>query len=98
MVMDGMSASQVSQKLGVSEGLLYKWKQRQVEALQDSHSAIDAQALVAENQQLRKQLQRAEKINEILKKRWGTLRRRNVRCDTSHEVSSDQDTGVFDRD
>ena len=26
MVMDGLSAAKVSQQLGVSEGLLYKWK------------------------------------------------------------------------
>ncbi len=71
MVMDGMSASQVSQRLGVSEGLLYKWKQQQVKALQVSPSGLDAQALVAENEHLRKQLQRAEKINEILKKTVG---------------------------
>ena len=68
MVMDGMPASQVSQKLGVSEGLLYKWKQQQVGAMSVSDSDLDPQALVSENEQLRKQLARAEKINEILKK------------------------------
>ena len=74
MIMDGMSASQVSQKLGVSEGLLYKWKQQQVGAMSVSDSDLDPQALVSENEQLRKQLARAEKINEILKKRWRSLR------------------------
>jgi len=68
MIMDGMTASEVSQKLGVSEGLLYKWKQQQVGAMSVSDSDLDAQALVSENEQLRKQLARAEKINEILKK------------------------------
>ncbi|MEO6908744.1 MAG: transposase [Abditibacteriaceae bacterium] len=68
MLMEGMSAPAVSQKLGVSEALLYKWKQLQVSKLKPSDSVLDPQALVSENEQLRKQLARAEKINEILKK------------------------------
>ena len=36
-----------------------------------SDTGLDPQALVSENEQLRKQLQRAEKINEILKKTVG---------------------------
>jgi transposase-like protein len=68
MVMEGMTASQVSQQLGVSEALLYKWKQLQVSKLAPSDAVLDPQALVSENEQLRKQLARAEKINEILKK------------------------------
>jgi transposase len=71
MVMDGLSAAKVSQQLGVSEGLLYKWKQQQVGAMQVSDTGLDPQALVSENEQLRKQLARAEKINEILKKTVG---------------------------
>ena len=68
LMMEGMTASQVSQKLGVSEGLLYKWKQLQVSKLAPSDVVLDPQALVSENEQLRKRLVRAEKINEILKK------------------------------
>jgi len=68
MVMEGMTASQVSQKLCVSEALLYKWKQLQVSKLKPSSASLDPQTLVSENEQLRKQLARAEKINEILKK------------------------------
>ena len=71
MVMEGMSASHVSQKLDVSEGSLYKWKHQQVGAMKVSDTGLDPQALVSENEQLRKQLQRAEKINEILKKTVG---------------------------
>ena len=71
MVMDGLSAAKVSQQLGVSEGFLYKWKQQQVGAMQVSDTGLDPQALVSENEQLRKQLARAEKINEILKKTVG---------------------------
>jgi hypothetical protein len=33
-----------------------------------SETGLDPQSLVSENEQLRKQLARAEKINEILKK------------------------------
>lgn len=68
MVMEGLSASVVSQKLGVSESLLYKWKHQQIRAMQVSEAGMDPQALVAENEQLRKQLAQAEKINDILKK------------------------------
>lgn len=68
MVMEGLSASVVSQKLGVSESLLYKWKHQQIRAMQASEAGMDPQALVAENEQLRKQLAQAEKINDILKK------------------------------
>ena len=71
MVMEGMSASSVSQKLGVSEGLLYKWKQQQVGAAKVTESSLDMKSLVSENERLRKQLERAEKINEILKKTVG---------------------------
>ena len=67
MVMEGMTALQVSEKLGVREGLLYRWKSEQVSKLKPSDAALDPQALVSENEQLRKQLARAEKINEILK-------------------------------
>ncbi|MEO6908256.1 MAG: transposase [Abditibacteriaceae bacterium] len=70
MVMEGMSAPAVSQKLGVSEGLLYKWKQQQVGA-KVSENGLDMQSLVSENEQLRKRLERSEKINEILKKTVG---------------------------
>lgn len=80
MVMDGMSAPAVSQKLGVSEGLLYKWKQQQVGAMKVSQTGLDAQALVSENEQLRKQLARAEKINEILKKTVGYF------AETEHQL------------
>jgi len=68
MVLEGMTALQVSQKLGVSEGLLSKWKHQQVDAMKVSETGLDPQSLVSENEQLRKQLARAEKINEILKK------------------------------
>ena len=68
MVMEGMNAPQVSQKLGIGVGLLYKWKQEQVDAMKVPEGSLDPQALVSENESLRKQLQRSEKINEILKK------------------------------
>lgn len=45
-VMDGMSAPAVSQKLGLSQGLLYKWKQQQVGVMEVSGAGLDIQELV----------------------------------------------------
>ena len=65
LVMEGMSAAEVSQQLGVRSGLLYRWKQQQAISTQIPGVDADAQAMIAS---LRKQLARSEKINEILKK------------------------------
>lgn len=70
LVLEGMSAPEVSRKLGVDSGLLYKWKQQHVSAVSPSEG-LDPQALVAELELVRKRLRRSEEINEILKKTVG---------------------------
>ena len=72
MIMDGESAPDVSEKLGVKTGMLYKWKREHLAEL-DGSSAQGVGAsptqMAAEIDQLRKRLAKAERINDILKKR-----------------------------
>ena len=71
MIMDGLSASEVSEKLGVSATLLYRWKSQHLEDLTgekvEGHLA-SPQEMAQEIKRLRKQLAKSERINEILKK------------------------------
>lgn len=74
MVLDGLSASEVSGKLGVSQGLLYKWKQAHLSELEkdaQAKSQASPKEMAAEIDRLRKELARSERINEILKKTVG---------------------------
>jgi transposase len=74
MVLDGLSAAQVSQKLGVSPGQLYKWKDAHLSELEgdaQAKSQASRKEMAAEIDRLRKELARSERINEILKKTVG---------------------------
>ena len=71
MLIDGLSAVEVSGKLGVSQGMLYKWRQSHLEKMGDAakkDSDLSPAELAAELEQVRKKLARSERINEILKK------------------------------
>ena len=71
MIIDGVSASEVAERLGVNISLLYRWKQEQLEkqdASKRSGSGLGAVEMAAELEELRKRLAKAERINEILKK------------------------------
>ena len=71
MIIDGVSASEVAERLGVNISLLYRWKQEQLEeqdASKTSGSGLGAVEMAAELEELRKRLAKAERINEILKK------------------------------
>lgn len=74
MVMDGMSAPEVSAKLGVNQGLLYTWKKKHLKDLGGA-AAKDGELSPAEMAdelaKVRKQLAREKRINEILKKTVG---------------------------
>ncbi len=63
MVNSGRSVSEVARSLEIGENLLYLWKTE----LKQSHP-VDNQQLIAENEQLRKQLRQAEQERDILKK------------------------------
>jgi transposase len=57
MIMEGENATSVAERLGINTNLLYRWK--------------GAKEMASEIEQLRKQLRRSERINEILKKTVG---------------------------
>lgn len=71
MIMEGLSAQEVSERLGVKRVLLYRWKEEQLAAMAPasaSGTAANPAQLAAEIDELRKRLAKAERINEILKK------------------------------
>ncbi len=67
MVASGQSVAYVSQALGVSENLIYRWKQKtkgkERGAFQD-----DSTSLPVENQQLKERVRQLEVERDILKK------------------------------
>lgn len=71
MIMDGLSAPEVAEKLGVGTGLLYRWKQEhlaELEPANPSSSGASPAQMATEIEDLRKRLAKAERINQILKK------------------------------
>ena len=58
-IRQGRSVRELSKTLGVSEGLLYKWKSQDKEKVQDESSEL---------KDLRKQLKSLQEENDILKK------------------------------
>ena len=73
ILIDGLPVKEVSQKLGVPDGVLYSWKQKHLDELEANtpEGAQSPKALAAENDQLRKELAKARRMNEILKKTVG---------------------------
>lgn len=71
LIVEGQAASEVSKRLGVRTNMIYRWKREHLRGL-DAGPAVGSQAsptqMAAEIDQLRKQLAKAERINEILKK------------------------------
>ena len=74
MIIEGLSGSEVSEKLGVNSNMLYRWKSQHLEELEGDKRAADnasPKEMAAEIARLRKQLGKSERINEILKKTVG---------------------------
>lgn len=75
VVMDGVSAPEVAQRLGINPNLLYRWKRKRLTRLEPASattgSGSSPQEMAAEMDRLRKRLSKAERINEILKKTVG---------------------------
>ena len=74
MVMEGESAPSVSKRLGINSNLLYRWKGEFLEELEGTSKGeeqMSPKEMATEIDQLRKQLRRSERINEILKKTVG---------------------------
>ena len=71
LIMDGLSAPEVSRWLDVNTGLLYRWKRHhlaELDAANPTQSKSSPTQMAAEIDQLRKELAREKRINEILKK------------------------------
>ncbi|EDY82162.1 transposase subfamily [Verrucomicrobiia bacterium DG1235] len=71
IIIDGMSVSDVSKKLGASPAQLYKWRDAHLESHSQEAAALgqaSPKEMAAELDSLRKQLRKAERVNEILKK------------------------------
>jgi len=75
MIIDGLSAPEVSERLGVNANVLYRWKSEHLSELEGSSEGSQQQMspkeMSAEMDRLRKQLARSERINQILKKTVG---------------------------
>ena len=74
MIIEGLSGSEVSEKLGVNANLLYRWKSDHLEELEGFKRAADnasPKEMADELAQLRKELAKERRINEILKKTVG---------------------------
>lgn len=71
MIMDGLSAAQLSEKLDVRANLLYRWKDEhlaEMNAAGGGKCGASPAEMAAEIDQLRKELGKSHRINEILKK------------------------------
>lgn len=73
ILIDGTPVQEVSRQLGVPGGLLYQWKQKHLDELEANapEGSQSPKELAAQNAQLRKDLAKARRMNEILKKTVG---------------------------
>ena len=75
MLIEGIPAKEVSERLDVTQSLLHKWKRVHLEKLEmDAPVGTQSPKEMAEElTQLRKRLAKSERMNEILKKTVGFL-------------------------
>lgn len=73
IIIDGVTVKEVSQQLGVAEGVLYSWRQKHLDKLEaeNPEGAQSPKAMAAELADLRKQLAKQKRMTEILKKTVG---------------------------
>ena len=73
LIIDGLSAKEVSDQLDVPQNLLYRWKREHIDELEASKpaGAQSPKEMAAEIELLRKQLAKSKRMNEILKKTVG---------------------------
>jgi len=74
MIDNGQSVPYVAQALGISEALIYKWKQRN-KGEEKHHSSGQASEVLIENQRLLQRISQLEVEREILKKALGIISR-----------------------
>jgi transposase len=70
ILIDGVSVKEASEQLGVPEGVLYSWRQKHLDELESRapEGSQSPKAMAAELADLRKQLAKSRRMNEILKK------------------------------
>lgn len=68
MVANGQPASQVAQRLGISESLIYKWKKQTSNEVTKGERKESVAEVLEENARLQKELRRTEMERDILKK------------------------------
>lgn len=66
MVANGQSVAYVSQALGISENIIYRWRQKRKGEKEAGKG--DLSSLSAENQQLKERVRQLETEREVLKK------------------------------
>ena len=73
LIIEGLSAQEVSEQLGVRASVLYRWKKEHLEELETSapEGSRSPREMVAEIAELRKQLAKSQRMNQILKKTVG---------------------------
>ena len=73
MLIEGRSAAELADELGVARNLLYRWKSEHIGSLEAEAKPEQAspKEMAAEIETLRKKLRRSERMNEILKKTVG---------------------------
>ena len=73
LIIEGLSAQEVSDQLGVKASLLYRWKNEHLEELEASspEGTPNPKVMAAEMAELRKQLAKSQRMNQILKKTVG---------------------------
>ncbi|MDA7511496.1 IS3 family transposase, partial [Verrucomicrobia bacterium] len=74
MIIDGLSGSEVSKKLGVHMPMLYRWKEEHLKELDGtsrSEGKVRPTEMAKEIGRLRKQLDKSDRIAEILRKTVG---------------------------
>jgi len=73
IIMDGVPVPELSKRLGVSPGLLYRWKNEHLAELESKNpaSSPSPKQMAEELAELRKELAKSKRMNEILKKTVG---------------------------
>lgn len=73
LLIEGQSAGEVSEQLGINPKLLYRWKSEHLDELESANpeGAHSPKAMAEELAQLRKDLAKSKRMNEILKKTVG---------------------------
>jgi putative transposase len=73
IIIEGVAVQELSERLGVPTTQLYRWKAEHIEELEANNptSAPSPKKMAAEIAELRKDLAKSKRMNEILKKTVG---------------------------